>query len=163
MLPRVALILQARRRRIAFEAQLAEAIDLLVGALRAGYGFLQAMEAVTKEIGDPMREEFVRVIDLVKVGTPPADALLELPKRIDSYDLSLFVTAVTVQRTIGGNLAEVLENIAETVRERRRIRAEVLRDHHRSPRFRLRPGRLSAWADALLRCHGQRLPPDHAA
>jgi tight adherence protein B len=83
------------------------------------------MEAVTKEVADPMREEFTRVIEQVNVGTAPADALQELPRRIASYDLSLFVTAVTVQRTIGGNLAEVLENIAETVRERRRIRAEV--------------------------------------
>jgi tight adherence protein B len=125
ILPRIALRLQARRRRIAFEGQLAETLDLIVGALRAGYGFLQAMEAVTKEVADPMREEFMRVIEQVNVGTAPADALQELPRRIASYDLSLFVTAVTVQRTIGGNLAEVLENIAETVRERRRIRAEV--------------------------------------
>jgi len=126
MVPRLLLIRQGRRRRAAFEAQLAEALDLLVGALRAGYGFLQAMEAVTKEIANPMREEFIRVIEMINLGTPPADALQEMPKRIASYDLSLFVTAVTVQRTIGGNLAEVLENIAETVRERRRIRAEVL-------------------------------------
>ena len=126
MLPRLLLVMQARRRRIAFEGQLAETLDLIVGALRAGYGFLQAMEAVTREVSDPMREEFVRVIEQINVGTAPADALQDLPRRIASYDLSLFVTAVTVQRTIGGNLAEVLENIAETVRERRRIRAEVL-------------------------------------
>ncbi len=126
MLPRLALGYLARRRHAAFEAQLAEAIDLIVGALRAGYGFLQAIESVTNEIADPMREELARVIDQVNVGAPAADALQEMRKRIASYDLALFVTAVTVQRTIGGNLAEVLENISETVRERRRIRAEVL-------------------------------------
>jgi tight adherence protein B len=125
MLPRIALLVQASRRRKAFEGQLAEAIDLLVGALRAGYGFLQAIEAVTKELPDPMRFELRQVIEQVNVGSPPITALQEMPKRISSYDLELFVTAVSVQRSVGGNLAEVLENIAETIRERRRIRAEV--------------------------------------
>ena len=125
MIPRVVLVVLGRRRRTAFEAQLAETIDLLVGALRAGYGFLQAIEAATRDVENPMREEFVRVIEQVNAGTPPQSALSELPRRIASYDLGLFVTAVTVQRTVGGNLAEVLENIAATVRERRRIRAEV--------------------------------------
>lgn len=125
MLPRVLLVVQARRRQKAFEAQLAEAIDMMVGALRAGYGFLQAMESVAKEMSAPTREEFGMVLEKVNVGTPPVEALQELPERIPSYDLDMFVTAVTVQRSVGGNLAEVLENIAETVRERRRIRAEV--------------------------------------
>jgi tight adherence protein B len=125
MLPRIALLVLANRRQKAFEAQLAEAIDLLVGALRAGYGFLQAIESVAKEIQDPMRQELVRVIDQVNIGSPPITALQEMSSRIASYDLALFVTAVTVQRSVGGNLAEVLENIAETIRERRRIKAEV--------------------------------------
>ncbi len=126
MLPRLVLRHLGRRRHAAFEGQLAEGIDLIVGAMRAGYGFLQAIESTAKETTDPMRGELARVIDHVNVGATAADALQEMPKRIASYDLSLFVTAVTVQRTIGGNLAEVLENISETVRERRRIRAEVM-------------------------------------
>ncbi|MFL5761822.1 MAG: type II secretion system F family protein [Thermomicrobiales bacterium] len=125
MLPRIALLVLANRRRKAFEGQLAEAIDLLVGALRAGYGFLQAIEAATKELPDPMCQELTRIIDQVNIGTPPVSALLELTERISSYDLTLFVTAVSVQRSVGGNLAEVLENIAATIRERRRIKAEV--------------------------------------
>jgi tight adherence protein B len=125
MLPRIGLRFLARRRRQAFEKQLAEGIDLIVGALRAGYGFLQAIESVSKEVENPMREEFVQIMEQVNLGASPTDALQELPNRIASYDLSLFVTAVTVQRSVGGNLAEVLENIAATVRERRRIRAEV--------------------------------------
>jgi tight adherence protein B len=125
MLPRIALIVRASRRRKAFEGQLAEAIDVLVGALRAGYGVLQAIESTSKEMGNPMSEELLRVVDQVNIGTSPVDALQELTQRIDSYDLSMFVTAVTVQRAVGGNLAEVLENIAETVRERQRVRGEV--------------------------------------
>ncbi len=125
VVPRLLLIMHARRRRKAFEGQLAEAIDMMVGALRAGYGFLQSIESVSKEMPNPTRQEFGTVLEKVNVGTPPVEALQELPKRINSYDLDMFVTAVTVQRSVGGNLAEVLENIAETVRERRRIRAEV--------------------------------------
>ena len=125
MLPRVMLVVLAKRRLKAFEGQLAEAIDLMVGALRAGYGFLQSIDAVSSEMPNPTREEFGKVLEQVNVGTTPTAALAHLAERIASYDLDMFVTAVTVQRNVGGNLAEVLENIAETVRERRRIRAEV--------------------------------------
>ncbi|MBA2277384.1 MAG: type II secretion system F family protein [Chloroflexia bacterium] len=126
ILPRMYVIMTAKRRLKAFDGQLAEAIDLMVGALRAGYGFLQAMESVSREMSNPMREEFGKVLEKINLGTPAADALQELPERIPSYDLDMFVTAVTVQRSVGGNLAEVLENISDTVRERRRIRAEVM-------------------------------------
>jgi tight adherence protein B len=125
MLPRIYLVVRAHRRKKAFEAQLAEAIDLLVGALRAGYGFLQAIEAVTRDIDDPMREELQRAVEEIALGISPADALAAINDRIDSYDFGLLATAISVQRSVGGNLAEVLENIANTVRERRRIRAEV--------------------------------------
>ncbi len=125
MLPRIYLVVRAHRRKKAFEAQLAEAIDLLVGALRAGYGFLQAVEAVTRDIDDPMREELQRAVEEIALGISPADALAAINDRIDSYDFGLLATAISVQRSVGGNLAEVLENIANTVRERRRIRAEV--------------------------------------
>jgi tight adherence protein B len=125
MLPRVALIVRARRRTQAFEAQLAEAIDLIVNALRAGYGFLQALEAASRDLEGPIQEELARVVEEINVGANPAAALASIGDRIDSYDFGLVATAVTVQRTVGGNLAEVLENIAKTIRERRRIRGEV--------------------------------------
>lgn len=124
-LPRLWLRFRARRRRKAFEAALAEAIDLIVGALRAGHGFLQGLESVTKEMEGPMRTEFTRLLEQVHVGVNPVDALVEMTERIDSYDLALFTSSVSIHRRVGGNLAEVLENIANTVRERRRIRAEV--------------------------------------
>ncbi len=123
--PRLAVVLMGKRRIKAFEDQLAEAIDLLVGALRAGHGFLQGIESVAKEIGGPITEEFNRVIEQVNLGTDPNDALQAVTQRIVSYDYELFVTSVAVQRSTGGNLAEVLGNIADTIRERRRIRAEV--------------------------------------
>jgi tight adherence protein B len=125
MIPRIALVVLARRRHRAFEAQLAEAIDLLVNALRAGYGFLQAVEAASRDLEGPIQEELARVVEEINVGANPAAALAAIGDRIDSYDFGLVATAVSIQRTVGGNLAEVLENIAKTIRERRRIRGEV--------------------------------------
>jgi tight adherence protein B len=125
MLPRIVLRFLARQRLHAFEAHLAEAIDLIVNALRAGYGFLQALEAASRDLEGPIREELSRVVEEINVGANPAAALAAIGDRVDSYDFNLVATAVTVQRTVGGNLAEVLENIAKTIRERRRIRGEV--------------------------------------
>lgn len=125
MVPRIVVTFLARRRLKRFEAQLAEAIDLLVGALRAGHGFLQALEAVSKDMDGPMREELITVMEQIAVGSSPVEALQGMTDRIDSYDLTMFVSSVAIQRSAGGNLAEVLENIANTVRERRRIRGEV--------------------------------------
>jgi tight adherence protein B len=125
MLPRVVLIVLVRRRLQAFEAHLAEAIDLVVNALRAGYGFLQAIDAASRDLEGPIRDELARVVEEINVGANPAAALAAIGDRVDSYDFNLVATAVTVQRTVGGNLAEVLENIAKTIRERRRIRGEV--------------------------------------
>jgi tight adherence protein B len=125
MAPRTWLRRQGRKRIKAFEAQLAESIDLLVGALRAGHGFLQGLESVTSQMEDPTRAEYTKVIEEVNIGINPVDALHALAERIPSYDLALLVSAISVQRQTGGNLAEVLENLASTVRERRRIRGEV--------------------------------------
>ncbi len=123
--PRVFVVIKGKRRNAAFEDQLAEAIDLLVGALRAGHGFLQGIESVAKEIGGPIQEEFNRVVEQINLGTEANDALQEVTQRITSYDYEMFTTSIAVQRSTGGNLAEVLENISDTIRERRRIRAEV--------------------------------------
>jgi tight adherence protein B len=126
MAPRIWLRRRGRKRIAAFEAQLAESIDLLVGALRAGHGFLQGLESVAKQIEDPTRAELNRVLEEINVGINPVDALQSMSRRLPSYDLGLLVSAISVQRQTGGNLAEVLENLASTVRERRRVRGEVM-------------------------------------
>ena len=125
MLPRIVVRQKGKRRLRAFEAQLAESIDLLVGALRAGHGFLQGLESVASQMDEPMKGELARVLEEVNVGINPVEALTAMTVRIPSYDVALLVSAIAVQRQTGGNLAEVLENLAATVRERRRIRAEV--------------------------------------
>lgn len=123
--PRFVVRRKAKKRTDAFEAQLAEALDLLSGALRAGHGFLQAIESTAHEMASPMKDELLRLIDAVNVGGSVDAALQELPNRIDSYDVQLMASAIAVQRQAGGNLAEVLQTLSKTVRERRRIRGEV--------------------------------------
>jgi len=123
--PRLWLRHQGKKRVKAFEAQLAELIDLLVGALRAGHGFLQGLESVANQIEDPTRSELTKVLEEVNIGISPVDSLQAMGGRIPSYDLSLLISAIALQRQTGGNLAEVLENLAHTVRERRRVRGEV--------------------------------------
>ncbi len=124
-LPRMMVKRKATKRLVAFEAQLAEALDLLVGALRAGHGFLQAIESTAREMDDPLRTELGRVIEQVNVGGSLTDALTQLTQRVPSYDVQLLASAIAVQRQSGGNLAESLENLAHTVRERRRVKGEV--------------------------------------
>ncbi len=124
-LPRFVVRRKAKQRTDAFEGQLAEALDLLAGALRAGHGFLQAIESTAHEMSSPMKDELLRLIDAVNVGGSVDAALEELPGRIDSYDVQLMTSAIAVQRQAGGNLAEVLQTLSKTVRERRRIRGEV--------------------------------------
>jgi len=123
--PRIWIRRVAKQRVKAFEAQLAESIDLLVGALRAGHGFLQGLESVANQIQDPIRKELTMVMEEVNVGVSAVDALQAMGERLPSYDFALLISAISVQRQTGGNLAEVLENLAATVRERRRVRGEV--------------------------------------
>lgn len=115
---------QARRVR-AFEAQLADTITLLANGLRAGSSFLQSVELIVRETEPPISTEFSRVIREVNVGLPLDDALLNLQRRINSADLELMTTAISIQHTVGGNLAEILDSIALTIRERVRILGEI--------------------------------------
>lgn len=108
-----------------FEEQLSDTLLLMSNGLRAGFSFLQSMEMISRESPPPICDEFGRVIQEVSVGVPINDALQNLANRIDSMDLNLVVTAVVIQREVGGGLAEILETIAEVIRERMRIRREI--------------------------------------
>jgi tight adherence protein B len=108
-----------------FEEQLSDTLLLMSNSLRAGFSFLQSMEMVSRESPPPMSDEFSRVIQEVSVGVPINDALQNLSDRINSVDLNLMVTAVVIQREVGGGLAEILETIAEVIRERMRIKREI--------------------------------------
>ncbi|HXG42067.1 MAG TPA: type II secretion system F family protein [Dehalococcoidia bacterium] len=117
------LLQQRRLRRI--ERQLPEALSIMANALRAGFGFLQAMEAAARRLSPPLGPELGRALQDANLGASVEDALRSLVQRCHSYELELVVTAVLVQREVGGNLAEILDNTARTIRERERIRGQI--------------------------------------
>ena len=103
----------------------ADTITLLANALRAGSSFLQAIEMVVRESQPPISTEFGRVIREVNLGLPFEQALENMVRRVRSEDLELMTTAITIQHQVGGNLAEILDSIAFTIRERVRIKGEI--------------------------------------
>jgi tight adherence protein B len=123
--PAIWVTSQKNRRLRAFNAQLADTIGLLSSALRSGYSLLQAMELVAREGPSPVSGEFERVVREVGLGLSPEEALANLVRRMQSDDLELLVTAINVQREVGGNLAEVLDTIANTIRERVKLKGEI--------------------------------------
>jgi tight adherence protein B len=114
---------KARMRK--FDDQLGDMLNLMVNGLRAGYSTLQAMEAVSRELPAPICDEFHRVVQEMQLGLTMEDALDHILRRIRSDDLDLVVTAINVQREVGGNLAEILDVISYTIRERVRIKGEI--------------------------------------
>ncbi|MFO7741327.1 MAG: type II secretion system F family protein [Anaerolineae bacterium] len=115
---------QARRRRVITE-QLPDVLTLLVGALRSGQGLSQAMRMLVDEVPPPAGDEFARVNRAMELGLSVQDALWDMAERVGSDDLDLVVTAITVQYQMGGNLAETLETISETVRDRINMLREI--------------------------------------
>jgi tight adherence protein B len=124
-LPRMYVKRQQGKRLIKFNEQLADMANLMVNGLRAGYSTMQAMEAVSKELPPPISDEFRRVVQEMQLGVNMQTALDNLLRRIPSDDLDLVVTAINVQREVGGNLAEILDTISYTIRERVRIKGEI--------------------------------------
>jgi tight adherence protein B len=115
-----------RKRRIEnFEAQLPEAMDMLINAMQAGYSFQAAMELVGNEMLEPLGTEFSQFYEEQRLGMDVRSALLGMQDRIQSLDLKMFITAVLIQRETGGNLTEVLSNISRVIRERFRIQGEL--------------------------------------
>ncbi|MEW5872582.1 MAG: type II secretion system F family protein [Chloroflexota bacterium] len=124
-LPRLWVKRLQGQRLVRFNDQLADMLNLMVNGLRAGYSTVQAMEAVSKEMPTPISDEFRRVVQEMQLGLTMEVALDNLLRRIPSEDLDLVVTAINVQREVGGNLAEILDTISYTVRERVRIKGEI--------------------------------------
>jgi len=117
-----------------FEEQFPEALDLLSRGIRAGHAFQTAMGMVADELPEPVGPEFKKTFDQQNFGLPLRDALNELADRIAILDVRFFVTAVLIQRDTGGNLAEILDNLAHVVRERFKIRRQI-RVHTAHGRF----------------------------
>jgi tight adherence protein B len=113
------------RRRAKFVKQLADALMLLTNSLRSGYGFVKGLELVAKEMGDPISKELNRMLREVNLGATIDDALTNLGRRVNSPDLDIVIGAYLVQKDVGGNLTEIMEKVAETIRERLRIQGDV--------------------------------------
>jgi tight adherence protein B len=125
MLPRFWLGRRKSGRLGSFNKQLPDTITLLANGLRAGSSFLQAVELVVRESRPPISTEFSRVIREVNLGLPFEQAMENMVRRVKSEDLELMATAINIQHTVGGNLAEILDSIAFTIRERIRIQGEI--------------------------------------
>ena len=125
LLPRFWLNRRKGGRLNAFNKQLPDTITLIANALRAGSSFLQAIELVVRESRPPISTEFGRVIREVNLGLPFDQALENMVRRVRSDDLELMATAISIQHQVGGNLAEILDSISYTIRERIRIKGEI--------------------------------------
>src|SRR2546428_2655371 len=108
-----------------FNSQLGDPLTLLSSALKAGYSFAQAIDPVAKNAVAPIGDEFARAVREMNLGGSPDEALSNITRRIASADFDLVATAYSIHRTVGGNLAEILDNIAYTIRERVRIKGEI--------------------------------------
>ena len=115
----------ASRRQSAIQAQLADTLMVIASAMRAGHSFMQSLDSAAKEVDEPAAGEFGRVLSEIRLGRETEGALDSLVERIGSQDLEWAVTAIKIQRKIGGNLSEVLETVAKTIRERETVRRQV--------------------------------------
>jgi tight adherence protein B len=108
-----------------FQSQLPDALNLLAGSMRAGFSFMQGLEAVADEASEPIRGELQRAFTEARLGRPVEEALDDAARRMESRDLAWAVMAIRIQREVGGNLAELLDTVAETMTHRERLRREI--------------------------------------
>jgi tight adherence protein B len=124
-IPRIWMRRRQSKRVKDFNNQLGDTITLLSNSLRSGYSLLQSMETVARELAPPMSVEFDRVVREIGLGLTYEQAMNNMLRRVPSDDLDLMITAINVQHEVGGNLAEILETIGHTIRERVRIQGEI--------------------------------------
>jgi tight adherence protein B len=125
-----------------FEEKLPEALDMMVGAIRAGHSLLAALEIAAREMPPPISDEFRKTFDEHNFGLDLKEALLNLAYRVPIHDVQIIVTAILIQRESGGNLAEILDKTAHVIRERFRLKRQI--------RVHTAQGRLTGWILALL-------------
>jgi tight adherence protein B len=119
------LRVRARQRAERLSQALPEALQLLAQGIRSGHSLQQSLEMVARETPEPLGGEFARLVQALRVSVPLEEALQECARRIGTREAELLATAVTVQRQVGGNLADVLDRIQDTLRERLRVEGEV--------------------------------------
>jgi tight adherence protein B len=119
------LAIRRARRIDKLNAQLPEALALISNSLRSGFAFTQAVELAAKQMESPISEEFGEFLRDTSLGAPMDEALRQLGDRTGSYDIEMMVSTILIQRTTGGNLSEILDNVATTIRERERLQGEI--------------------------------------
>jgi tight adherence protein B len=142
IVPWLVITLRQGRRESAFLTQLPDTLQLIAGSLQAGYSLPQALDTVVREGQPPMSSEFNRALIENRLGRPVEQALDGIAGRMSSQDFSWVVMAIRIQRDVGGNLAELLTTVGDTIRERQRLRRQV--------KVLSAEGRLSAWILGLL-------------
>jgi tight adherence protein B len=125
VVPLATLGFLAGRRKKQFQAQLPDMLALLSGSLRAGYSLMQGVEAVGKEVGEPMGKELRRVVNESRLGRDLEESMEGVAERMDSDDFGWAVMAIRIQREVGGNLSELLMTVSETMISRERLRRDV--------------------------------------
>lgn len=123
--PRFIISSRKKERIKLFDSQLNEGITIISNSLKAGYSFLQAIAVVAEETSDPFSKEFKKLLKEMSLGISEEDALKNLLSRVESEDLRLIMNAILIQKDIGGNLSEILDNISETIRERQKMKNEL--------------------------------------
>jgi tight adherence protein B len=137
LVPTIVLRTALSRRADKMREQLPDVLTIMASSLRAGHSFLQALDTTAREISAPANVEFQRLVAEIRLGRPAEDALEALADRVGSPDFRWAVLAVNIQREVGGNLAEILDNVSDTLRERAMMRRQI--------RVLTAEGRLSAW------------------
>ncbi|MTI70608.1 MAG: type II secretion system F family protein [Firmicutes bacterium] len=125
LIPKQIIKLRKNKRYKMFNEQLGDAIVLISNSLKAGHSFLQAIDSAAREMPEPINKEFGKVLKEMRLGIPTEQALESLINRVESDDLELMVTAVLIQRQVGGNLSEILDTISNTIRERVKLKGEI--------------------------------------
>lgn len=123
--PRWILGFLAAKRRTKLEYQLADALAIIASSLRGGFSFVQGLDMASQQLEPPIKDEFARVIRLVQLGLETSRALEQMSERINSYDYDMTVSATNIQLSVGGNLSQMLDSIAVTIRDRIRLRREI--------------------------------------
>ena len=122
----LAVLARKRSRRLKkFEKQLPDSLNLLAGSMRAGFSFMQGLEAIANEAAEPAKRELQRVFTEARLGRNVEDALDDCAERMNSIDMGWVVMALRIQREVGGNLAELLDTVANTMTQRERLRSEL--------------------------------------
>lgn len=130
------------RRQQEFGNQLGDALAMLANSMRSGFSFVQAMDLVAREMKPPLAAEFLKALTEIRLGADMETALLNMGRRLENSDLDMVITAVLIQRQVGGNLAQILDTIAATINERIKMKREV--------KTLTAQGRLSGWVLAVL-------------